>query len=61
MIEDDKRNRSGFYQTGTKGSVPPLVTTNFITQDQGEICVCVGFISVLSVVSADCPTVFVPL
>ncbi|CAL1526344.1 unnamed protein product [Lymnaea stagnalis] len=36
VIEDDKRNRSGVYQTNTKGSVPPLVTTNFLTQDQGN-------------------------
>ncbi|XP_055875953.1 protein transport protein Sec24C-like [Biomphalaria glabrata] len=36
VIEDDKKNRSGVYQTNIKGSVPPLVTTPFITQDQGN-------------------------
>ncbi|XP_053392421.1 protein transport protein Sec24C-like [Mercenaria mercenaria] len=36
VIEDDKRNRSGIFSTATKGGVPPLVTTQFITQDQGN-------------------------
>lgn len=36
VIEDDKRNRSGVFSTAGKGSVPPLVTTPFITQDQGN-------------------------
>jgi len=36
VIDDDRRNRSGVFQTNTKGSVPPLVTTNFMTQDQGN-------------------------
>ncbi|XP_005101853.1 protein transport protein Sec24C [Aplysia californica] len=36
VIEDDKRNRSGVFQTNNKGSVPPLVTTTFTTQDQGN-------------------------
>jgi len=34
-MEDDRRNRGGLFQTGQKGSVPPLVTTNFIAEDQG--------------------------
>lgn len=36
VIEDDKRNRSGIFTTAVKGTVPPLVTTQFITQDQGN-------------------------
>ncbi|BFZ03064.1 hypothetical protein BsWGS_06104 [Bradybaena similaris] len=36
VIEDDKRNRAGIYQTNLKGSAPPLVTTKFTTQDQGN-------------------------
>ncbi|GFN78549.1 transport protein sec24c [Plakobranchus ocellatus] len=36
VIEDDKRTRSGVFQTNTRGNVPPLVTTNFTTQDQGN-------------------------
>ena len=36
VIEDDKVNRSGQFQTTSRGSVPPLVTTDFITQDQGK-------------------------
>lgn len=36
VIEDDKVNRSGPFQTTSRGSVPPLVTTDFITQDQGN-------------------------
>ena len=36
VIEDDKVNRSGQFQTTSRGSVPPLVTTDFITQDQGN-------------------------
>lgn len=35
-MEDDKRTRSGPFATGQKGLVPPLVTTPFITQDQGN-------------------------
>jgi len=34
-MEDDKRNRSGVFQTGQKGSVPPLVTSDFVVEDQG--------------------------
>ncbi|KAJ8317884.1 hypothetical protein KUTeg_002975 [Tegillarca granosa] len=36
VIEDDMRNRSGVFSTATKGAVPPLVTTKFIVQDQGN-------------------------
>lgn len=35
VIEDDRRNRSGPFQANQKGLVPPLVTTQFTTQDQG--------------------------
>jgi len=38
-MEDDKRNRSGLFQTGQKGTVPPLITTDFVVEDQGtDIC-----------------------
>lgn len=36
VMQDDQRNRSGIFFTNQKGLVPPLVTTNFITQDQGN-------------------------
>ena len=35
-MEDDRRNRGGLFQTGPKGTVPPLVTTSFIAEDQGR-------------------------
>ncbi|XP_061196580.1 protein transport protein Sec24C-like isoform X2 [Saccostrea echinata] len=35
VIEDDRANRSGVFQTA-KGAVPPSVTTNFTVQDQGN-------------------------
>ncbi|KAJ4426456.1 hypothetical protein ANN_27270 [Periplaneta americana] len=35
-MQDDQRNRSGIFYTNQKGQVPPLVTTHFITQDQGN-------------------------
>jgi protein transport protein SEC24 len=35
-MQDDQRNRSGIFYTNQKGLVPPLVTTDFITQDQGN-------------------------
>lgn len=35
VIEDDKKNRGGVFATNTKGQIPPLVTTEFITEDQG--------------------------
>ena len=34
-MEDDKRSRSGVFQTGQKGAIPPLVTTDFVAEDQG--------------------------
>ena len=36
VIEDDRRNRSGPFQANQKGILPPLVTTQFTTQDQGK-------------------------
>lgn len=36
VMQDDKQNRSGIFCTNQKGLMPPLVTTNFITQDQGN-------------------------
>jgi hypothetical protein len=36
VMQDDQRSRSGMFYTNQKGLVPPLVTTNFITQDQGN-------------------------
>jgi len=40
-MEDDKRNRCGVFQTGQKGAVPPLVTTDFVVEDQGTFSGCV--------------------
>lgn len=36
VMEDDKRTRSGPFATNQKGLVPPLVTTPYVTQDQGN-------------------------
>lgn len=36
VMLDDQHNRSGVFCTNQKGLVPPLVTTNFVTQDQGN-------------------------
>ncbi|KAK9309798.1 hypothetical protein QLX08_000620 [Tetragonisca angustula] len=36
VIQDDQRVRGGVFITNQKGLVPPLVTTKFITQDQGN-------------------------
>lgn len=37
MIEIDQAKRGGqVYTTNLRGQVPPLVTTNFTVQDQGE-------------------------
>lgn len=35
VIEDDRRNRSGPFQANQRGTLPPLVTTEFTFQDQG--------------------------
>ncbi|XP_014674591.1 PREDICTED: protein transport protein Sec24C-like [Priapulus caudatus] len=36
VYEDDRRNRAGVFATGPRGQVPPLVTSEFMTQDQGN-------------------------
>ncbi|GAB1598001.1 protein transport protein Sec24C-like isoform X2 [Argonauta hians] len=36
VIDDDRRNKSGIFTTNIRGQVPPLITTNFVTQDQGN-------------------------
>lgn len=36
VMQDDQNMRGGVFMTNQKGLVPPLVTTNFITQDQGN-------------------------
>ena len=36
VIEDDKRNRGGVFETGQRGALPPLVTTDFMVQDTGK-------------------------
>ncbi|XP_066254197.1 protein transport protein Sec24C [Euwallacea similis] len=36
VIQDDQKTRSGVFVTNQKGLVPPLVTTNFVVQDQGN-------------------------
>ncbi|XP_076263106.1 COPII coat complex component secretory 24CD [Rhynchophorus ferrugineus] len=36
VMEDDQKTRSGPFVTNQKGLVPPLVTTNFTVQDQGN-------------------------
>ena len=37
VMEDDKRTRCGVFQTGQKGTVPPLVTTDFAVEDTGHL------------------------
>ena len=37
VMEDDKRTRCGVFQTGQKGTVPPLVTTDFVVEDTGYL------------------------
>lgn len=36
VTQDDQRTRSGPFITNQKGLVPPLVTTKFVVQDQGN-------------------------
>lgn len=35
-MQEDQRTKGGVFVTNQKGLVPPLVTTEFITQDQGN-------------------------
>ena len=36
MTQDDQKTRSGIFVTNQKGLLPPLVSTNFEVQDQGN-------------------------
>ncbi|XP_075216989.1 COPII coat complex component secretory 24CD isoform X2 [Lycorma delicatula] len=36
VMQDDQKTKSGIFYTNQKGQVPPLVTTNFTVQDQGN-------------------------
>lgn len=36
VVQDDQKTRSGVFVTNQKGLVPPLVTTKFVVQDQGN-------------------------
>ncbi|CAH1990450.1 unnamed protein product [Acanthoscelides obtectus] len=36
VTQDDQQTRSGVFVTNQTGLVPPLVTTNFVVQDQGN-------------------------
>ncbi|KAF7399574.1 hypothetical protein HZH68_008166 [Vespula germanica] len=36
VIQDDQRTKGGMFVTNQIGLVPPLVTTKFVTQDQGN-------------------------
>ncbi|KAI0237798.1 Protein transport protein Sec24C [Lamellibrachia satsuma] len=36
VVEDDRKNRSGVFQSTPQSSDPPLVTTDFYTEDQGN-------------------------
>lgn len=35
-MQDDQQTRSGVFVTNQKGLVPPLVSTKFVVQDQGN-------------------------
>lgn len=35
VMEEDEKNNGGIFSTCQKGRAPPLVTTNFVAQDQG--------------------------
>lgn len=36
VMQDDQNMRGGVFITNQRGLVPPLVTTKFVTQDQGN-------------------------
>lgn len=36
MIEDDKRTHTDTFQTAPRGGPPPLVTSDFTVEDQGN-------------------------
>lgn len=35
-MQEDQQTRGGVFQTGNRGLLPPLVTTKFIVEDQGN-------------------------
>lgn len=35
-MAEDQRSKSGVFYTGQAGAVPPLITTSFVTVDQGN-------------------------
>ena len=37
VVEDDRRNKEGLFETGQRGALPPLVTTDFIVEDRGMV------------------------
>ena len=36
VVEDDRRNKEGIFETGQRGMLPPLVTTDIIVEDKGR-------------------------
>jgi hypothetical protein len=36
VMAEDQRSKSGVFYTGQMGAVPPLITTSFVTVDQGN-------------------------
>lgn len=36
VIQDDQKTKGGMFTTNQKGLVPPLVTTKFTVDDQGN-------------------------
>jgi protein transport protein SEC24 len=36
VMQDDQKTKSGYFYANQKGQVPPLVTTDFVVQDQGN-------------------------
>lgn len=36
VMEDDRKNHSGPFETSVRGAMPPLVTTPFVTVDRGN-------------------------
>ena len=53
-MEDDRKNRSGVFNTGQKGTVPPLVTTDFIVEDQGKYHVLCDAVNIWSFIENYC-------
>lgn len=36
VMAEDQRSKAGVFYTGQSGGVPPLITTSFVTVDQGN-------------------------